>query len=525
VRLAAIDLGSNSVHMVVAEVSADGRIEVVDRVKEMVRLGRRTFTTGMLPARAMELAVEAVRTFARLARARHVHRIGAVATSAVREARNGRAFVQRLRRETGLAVRVISGAEEARLIYRAAQHALGLAGGPHLLIDVGGGSVELGLVRDGRPLWLRSLPLGAARVAERFLASDPPTSRQVERLEQHLGRHLGPLLAAARHAAVTQAVGTSGTVNALVAMARAAAEGDDLRRLHGAVATAEEVARLRRRLLALPASRRADLPGIDAKRVDLLPAAAVLVDFVLTHVGAPHLTACGWALREGVLLDLAGIGGRPTAAAAERDRRRSVEALAARFQGTNHHGRHVARLATVLFDATGGSLGLPPRTRELLEYAALLHDIGHAVNHDRHHHHSCYLVRGAELLGFDGHEIELIALVVRGHRKQVPRASDPAMRALPGPLRRAVRPLATLLRVADALDRTHFGVVKRLRATLSPARLSLAVETGSDNPELETWAAGRRTEALGRLLERPVVLHRERRVTPALRTVRAGARP
>src|SRR5262247_4259166 len=160
--------------MVVADVTSDGHVQVVDRVKEMVRLGRRSFMTGKLAPQAMDLAAHALGTFARLARVRGVKRLRAVATSAVREARNGAAFVQRLRRETGLAVRVISGPEEARLIFRAARHALGLAGGPHLLLDVGGGSVELALVQDGHPLWLRSMPLGVARVSERFLPADPP---------------------------------------------------------------------------------------------------------------------------------------------------------------------------------------------------------------------------------------------------------------------------------------------------------------------------------------------------------------
>src|SRR5436309_3062941 len=384
VRLAAIDVGSNSVHLVVADVSADGRVEVVDRVKEMVRLGRRTFTTGRLPRAAMDLAVGAVKTFARLARARRVVRVRAVATSAVREARNGLTFVRRLRRETGLPVKVITGAEEARLIFRAAQHALGLHGGPHLLLDLGGGSVELVLVHEGKPVWLRSLALGAARLSERFLGGDPPTPRQVQRLERHLAHEMGDLLMAARHAGLVRAIGTSGTVNTLVAMARAA-RGDDVGRLHGASATAAELARLRRRLLALPASKRAELPGMDSKRVDLMPAAAVLVDFVVARAGAPELVACGWALREGVLLDLAG-SSRARLPTPDGQRRRSVEALGARFAGTNGHGQQVARLALALFDATAPALGLPAASRELLEYAALLHDIGHAIDHDRHQH-------------------------------------------------------------------------------------------------------------------------------------------
>src|SRR5438034_14767 len=411
VRLAAIDVGSNSVHVVVADVSTDGRVEVVDRVKEMVRLGRRTFTTGRLPPAAMDLAVGAVKTFARLAHARRVVRMRAVATSAVREARNGLAFVRRLRRETGLPVKVITGAEAAR-------------------------------------------------------GQDPP-------------------------------------------------------RLHGARATAREVRRMRRRLLALSAGRRAELPGMDAKRVDLMPAAAVLADFVLARTGAAELMACAWALREGVLLELAGVRRDPVAGA-ERDRRRAVEALAARFAGTNPHGRHVARLALALFDGTAAALGLPATARELLNHAALLHDIGHAIDHNRHHHHSCYLIRNMELIAFDPLEIEIMAQVARGHRKQVPKLADPELQALPRAARGVVRGLAALLRTADALDRTHFGAVRRLRVALSSAHRVIGVEADAEEAELELWAAERRADLLARLLERPVVLRRARRGAAALPHLRAS---
>src|SRR5216683_1233067 len=177
-RLAAIDVGSNSVHMVVADLGRDGHLEVVDRVKEMVRLGRRTFTTGRLSEESMELAVRALKNFERLAHVRRVERMRAVATSAVREARNR--------------VEVISGAEEARLIFEAARHALGLEGGPYLLIDIGGGSVELVLVKDARPLWMRSTKLGAARLTEQFFESDPPTAAERRKLEKHHDAEIGP---------------------------------------------------------------------------------------------------------------------------------------------------------------------------------------------------------------------------------------------------------------------------------------------------------------------------------------------
>jgi exopolyphosphatase/guanosine-5'-triphosphate,3'-diphosphate pyrophosphatase len=341
----------------------------------------------------------------------------------------------------------------------------------------------------------------------------------VQRLEKHLEREVGGLLVAARHSGVQRAVGTSGTVNALVAMARAA-RGDEVGRLHGSAASASELGRLRRRLVHLPTSQRAELPGMDAKRVDLMPAAAVLTDFVVSRAGVPALVACGWALREGVLLELAGAG---RDAGAEGQRTRSVEALAARFAGTGGHGRQVARLALALFDETAAALGLPPSARELLEYAALLHDIGHAIDHDRHQHHSCYLVRNAELVGFDRLEVEVVAQVVRGHRKQMPKPGDPELRALPGAARRVVRGLAALLRVADALDRTHFGVVHGLEVALTPHRLTIGLEVGGDDPELELWAAERRVDLLSRLLERRVILRRNRPVAARPMRARAGA--
>src|SRR5262245_65795328 len=287
-RLAAIDVGSNSVHMVIADVTADGHVQVVDRVKEMVRLGRRSFMTGRLSPQAMDLAAHALGTFARVARVRGVKRLRAVATSAVREARNGAAFVQRLRRETGLAVRVISGPEEARLIFRATRHALGLEGGPHLLVDVGGGSVELSLAQDGRPLWMRSLPLGVARLTQQFLGKDPPSPGQVRALQRHLDHELDDLLSRVRRAGAVQAIGTSGTVHTMVAMALAA-RGDDVPRLHGASAPADQVARLRQRVLALDAEERAEMPGMDAKRADLMPAAVILLDTILSRAGGLDL--------------------------------------------------------------------------------------------------------------------------------------------------------------------------------------------------------------------------------------------
>ncbi len=503
-RLAAIDIGSNSIHMVIADVGADGSITVVERTKEMVRLGRGVFVTGRIAREAMDLGIRTLRAFTRLARVRRAQRIRAVATSAVREAQNGSLFVDRARREAGLKVKVISGREEARLIYRAAAHSVGLGGSPYLLVDVGGGSVELVLVEQGRPRWLESTPLGVSRLAEEYLPNDPPTARQRKQLVTHIEDELDGILRDVRRTGTTRAVGTSGTIHALVAMVHAA-RGDDPRRLHGVSVTRAEISHLRRTVLGCDATQRSALPGADPKRVDLLPAAAILMETILRRGRIDDLTGCTWALREGILLELAGVT-IPTDATRDDVRRRSVESLGRRFGGDNLHGQQTARLAIQIFDATAAALDVPPRYRNLLEYAALLHDIGRSIDHEHHHRHSAYLIRNGELLGFDPEELQVMAEVARGHRKQPPKPSDPGLRGLPTAARRAVRALAFMLRIADALDRTHFGVVKDLACSLTPARLAIDVGSADENTDLELWAANRRTSALSRLLDRPVVL-------------------
>jgi exopolyphosphatase/guanosine-5'-triphosphate,3'-diphosphate pyrophosphatase len=501
-RLAAIDVGTNSVHMVIADVNRDGNFDVVDRVKETVRLGRRAFETGALSKEAMDLAVRTLSNFKKLIQIRHVNRMRAVATSAVRETRNSAEFVARIRRETGIKVEIIPGAEEARLIFVAARHAMGLEGGPHLLIDIGGGSVELVMVRDGEPMWMRSLRLGVSRLTEQFLTDDPPSPRQVRDLEAHLAMEAGDLLKSAKREGVVRAIGTSGTVNTLVAMARAA-RGEELGRLAGATASAAEIAEIRRNVLDCDLADRLELPGIDAKRADLMPASAILTDYILHHSGAPEIVACTWALREGLLLELAGIANRREAIDA---RKHSVGALAQKFEKRNEHGQTVAKLAGQIFDATAETLDLPKDAREILEYAALLHDIGHSIDHDRHNRHSYYLIKNADLFGFSPDEIESIAQVARGHRKQGAKVDSTELIQLPEEKRKMVRALAAILRVADGLDRTHFGMVKGVHLSYAPGKLYIDVDSGSERADLELWTCEKRVDLLAKLLDRRIVL-------------------
>ncbi len=515
VRVAAIDVGSNSIHMLVAQVEPDGRFRILDRAKEMVRLGSRTLLDGSLSPEAMAKGLRALTAFKTLADRQGVQRIRAVATSAVREASNGGEFVRRVDAETGLRIKVIPGREEARLIFLGVKHAIDLRGEPTVIVDAGGGSVELILVERGEPLELVSLKIGLARVSERFLAKDKPDAKAIAALERHFESELGSVLARFRAAGARRVIGTSGTLVNLIAMAAATPakgklkerertkEKDDVsERLEGLAVEPEAISRVRRRLEKSDREQRLQIKGIDAKRVDLVVAGAVLADHVLAALGAREMVACTYALREGVLLDHVA---RHRRGIEEQQRypdprHRSVARLIRHLGEPNRHGQQVATLALQLFDQLRDSLGLGGAARDWLEFAALLHDVGHHISHKNHHRHSYYLITNGELLGFRRDELEIIAQVARYHRKSVPKPSDGSYGLLSKRERQIVRSLAALLRVADGLDRSHYGVVRQVTVGRRDRRVELRLTTAGDDAALEVADARERVALLEELL-------------------------
>ncbi|MBX3028465.1 Ppx/GppA family phosphatase [bacterium] len=496
-RIAAVDVGSNSIHMVVAQVEADGRFRVLDRAKDMVRLGRRTLSKGKLSAEAIEAGVRTLAGFRTLAERQGVSRITAVATSAVREAANGGDFIERVESDVGLRVKVIPGREEARLIYLGVRHAIDLSDKPTLIVDIGGGSVEFILTEKEEAVALESHKIGVARLSERFLANDPPDAEEIDALEAFLADQLDPMLSEFRAHKVRRVVGTSGTMLNLIALAgHQRGEAPELHLNNFAVA-ATEIAKVRRQLCRLGRDERLKLKGLDGKRVDLIVAGAVLTDFVLQRIGAKQLVACTWALREGVLLDFIARH-RKHIEENERystPRGRSVARLARHLGETSEHGPRIARLALRLFDQLESLLRVDHGMRELLEYAALLHDVGHHIDHANHHRHSYYLITNGELFGFSREELEIMGLVARYHRKGVPKASDAEFRRLPQRARHAVRALSGVLRIADGLDRTHYGVVRDIAVSRRGTRLTLTATTSGD-AQLELWEAKQRSGLL-----------------------------
>jgi len=501
-RIAAIDIGSNSFHMVIVE-SRSGGFHVIDREKEMVRLGERTLSRGRLSAASMRRGLDALREYKRLADMHGVDKLLVVATSAVREAANGEDFLERVGGEIGFYPQVVSGEEEARLIYLAALHSVNLEGRRTLVLDIGGGSVELAMGAGPQVEWAVSEKLGVLRMTERFVHSDPLAARDERRLVGYVRQIMEPHAARVRDEGFDLVVGTSGTALALGAMATEA--GTLPESLHHLTVPADALHALRRRLVGTTLKGRRRQPLMDERRADIIVAGAVLLDEILDALKAKEIVLCEWALREGLLLDYL-MGHKRSVARAEAYpdvRRRSVVALAERCHFHEAHARQVAALALGLFDATASRHRLQAPERSLLEYAALLHDIGRHISYPDRHRHTEYLLRNGGLRGFDPREVEIMALVGRYHRRGVPRKKNVAFAALARPDREAVRVMAGLLRLADALDRSHRGVVKAVAVSETSRGLRLRCDVEGD-AGLEQWASGRRVDLLERALDRAI---------------------
>ena len=519
-RIAAIDIGTNSVHMIVVRVRPDLSFEVIDREKVMVRLGAGGLGGKALTSESMQNALQALSKFSRLAQSHGVDDIVAVATSATREARNGGEFLARIERETGIRPRVIAGVEEARLIHQAAVYGVHVAAGRAAVIDIGGGSVEITLGTGTTIELARSFKIGVIRLTERFVKSDPISERDERRMSAHIIGEIDRFCEQVTAAGFDRVIGTSGTILSIGAVAAAAAGHGVGRELRNLRVSAKQIRRVRKEVASLDIEQRLTIAGLDPRRADLVVAGAILLDTILRRLGASELTLCDLALREGLVLDYIRSHRREIAQVDTIPdvRRRSILELAERSQYQAEHARHVARLALALFDQTRDVHRLSDREREWLEYAALLHDVGAHISFARHHRHSYYLIKNGDLRGFHPDEIDVMALVARYHRRGTPRKTHAEYAELSTPLRRAVKILASILRVAESLDRSHAQVISGLEVHDGDGHLVLQLRTRSD-AELEAWATNRHLRPFERLVARQVrleVVPRDaHRTTPA----------
>ena len=504
-KLAVIDIGTNSIHMVLAEILPDASYKIVDRFKDMTRLGNGAFASRRLSDEAIGRAVGVLKTLVTLARNKGFERIAAVATSAVREAKNGGDFVDLVEEQTGIKIRVISGIEEARLIFLGVRHSMALSDKPALIVDVGGGSVELIAGTRGGLLSAISLKLGAIRLSDQYVTKTPPTVGMLRQLNEAVTLALKGTLDGFKVKSFDMVVATSGMAGNLAEIIHLKQTGRPLAQLNLAKVRLKDVRGVESELGKASVKARLAIPGLDPKRVDTLFPAAVVLRRLLELAGVDEMTVCDKAIREGVIYDF--IDRHRDGLKAEREipdvRRRNVIGLARRCQVPEVHSLHVAGLALRLFDQTKRLHQLGETERGWLEFAAMLHDIGYLINPRQHHKHEYYLIKNSDIGGLTAEEIEIVANIARYHRRSVPSAKHEGYAGLSVKLKRTVRMLSALLRVADALDRTHFSAVQTVNVKIRQSQLTIEA-TVSGDAAMEIWSASQRVDLLQQVFRRRV---------------------
>ncbi len=523
-RIAAIDVGTNSVRLIIAETSPDGSYRILDDEKEITRLGKGLSTTGMLAADSIEHTVVTIARMKSIAEGYGASEIQVVGTSAAREAKNASTLEKQIRERTGLELRVISGEEEAMLAYRSAAGAFDLAGVPGAVIDIGGGSTEIilsaavgsgvrGAPPDSRRAGLGggviervySLPLGAVRLTDQFGGPEQCSGKRYAEMVAHIKSMLKEQVG---RAPITPqlVIGTGGTLTTLASMVlqkEIGASGDGL--FAGGVQGLEigraDLKHLLEYLRKLPVKERTRVPGLSADRADIIIAGLAIIDGVLKRLGANRVRVHEGGIRDGILLGMVGGASDGPDGSAKRDPMRAVRRFAKSCAYEAVHAKHVTGLALRIFDQLaeqqhamrlpqGVTLG--PEQRMLLEAASLLHDIGYLINYAQHHKHSYHLIVHADLPGLTTSQVQVIANVARYHRAADPKPKHRAFAVLSEEDRATVRALSGILRVADGLDRTHMQNVRGLEVRIDQKQAFFEVEAASE-PAVDLWGAVRKS--------------------------------
>jgi exopolyphosphatase/guanosine-5'-triphosphate,3'-diphosphate pyrophosphatase len=500
--IAAIDVGTNSIHMIIAEVGARGTLRIISRDREVVRLGQSAGDIKYLTEDAIERGVRTMERFVVMAR-QHGAYIRAVGTSAVREALNRDVFLHKVEERTGVQIELISGEEEGRLIYVGVIYGLPLINSQLCVCDIGGGSTEIVIGRQGAVRYVRSDKIGAIRLTEQFFRHGR-TAERIKECRRYLVGEWTPALEGARQHGWEEIVVTSGTWETLarVAIGNGTATAAQL---HGYRVDARALQDAIERVVRARTPRRiAAIAGIEPERADIITAGALIAERFLEHMHARNVLVSTFALREGVVFDTA----QHLRDTAEYHhlvhlRAATIEHLCQRYGVDRKHARQVARLALELFDGLARLHQLGDYERELLEAAALLHDVGYHISSDQHHKHSYYIISNAVMPGFTSTESEIIATVARYHRKSHPKRKHTPYTALPERWQYAVRWMAACLRIAEGLDRRWEQRVEAIRVELNSSKIILSI-TAHKDASIELWGAERRKALLEEVSGRPV---------------------
>ncbi len=500
-RLGAIDVGSNSIRLLVAEFDPQGGIKVVDEVKDQPRLAAGLAESNNLDEFAMARALQTLARMREVAERRGVKRISAVATSAVREADNGKAFVDRVRREVGIPLRIIDPETEAALSWRSVAHHFPLSTGRALVADIGGGSLELIGAVNGLVELTKSLPLGAVRLTEQYLFEDKSRSKEVAALRNKVRKQLKKA-GRWREWNNVSVIGSGGTFTNLARMVLAR-RGHPTEAAHGEIIKTAEVEQMLEWLCTLSVDRRRNVPGLNPQRADIILAGLAVTAELLSLVEARSLTVSAFGLREGLLLEMIGETAQRSA-----DPLRAMREFVDRCQGDRRHVEQVRIIGLTLFDRLCNVMGADQEERPILEAACLLHDVGQVVSYRKHHKHSFQLIMHAERLNFTSRDRYLVAMVSRYHRRKGPSLKDEEFARLTDDEQGIVRRMSALLRVADGLDRGHTSAVERVSTRITAERLTIRAtpKLKAADLSLECWGAAKKSDVLAKVLGREVLV-------------------
>jgi exopolyphosphatase/guanosine-5'-triphosphate,3'-diphosphate pyrophosphatase len=489
-RLAAIDVGSNSIRLVVAEAQPGGRYRVLDEERESTRLAASLASAGRLDEASMTASLEALRRFKSIAAGMGVETIRAIATCAVREASNGLEFCRRVRQEIDLPIEIIDSDQEARLAFESVRRRFDLAGRNTLLADIGGGSTEIVLASGDLIEAIYATKLGAVRLAEKHNQPGAWSQEDVIRMMRAIDRELRKTTEKPA-VAIHQLIGSGGTFTNLASIIMASR---GLARLPaaGARVSRADVRHLVDRLAKMTPKQRREVPGLNPDRVDIIVPGLGVIDSIMRRFRVNTLQVHAYGVRDGLLLGmidrLQGAAGASSPSADDQ-----VDRFAEACGVDMNHARQVARLAGEIYDGLRQFYELPPADQRLLEAAARMQDVGYLISYEGHHKHSYHLILHSRLEAFRPEELEIVANVARYHRGSPPKKKHENFQGLSTGDRLRVRQMAAVLRLAGGLDRSHNQLVKSAAVTGTPEKVELLV-AADELPEVDLWAVRRRAE-------------------------------
>jgi exopolyphosphatase/guanosine-5'-triphosphate,3'-diphosphate pyrophosphatase len=501
-RIAAIDVGSNSVRLVVAEVLPSGGYRVLDEERENTRLAANLSKTGRLDPAAADATIGVLRNFLSIANGYGASQIRAIGTSALRDAVDAAEFCARVRKEFKISIEVISAAEEARLAFLSVARAFDISGREVAVADIGGGSTEIVLASSGLVDQVYDTRLGTVRVAEECGVTGRSTEKQVAQLRDFVDRELRKEIGKPPFVP-DMLFGTGGTFTALASIIMAS-QGQTGQPMWGFRVTRAQIRHLVSDLAQMSLEKRCKVPGLNPNRADIIVAGLAIIERVMRHLRVNVVQVHTRGVRDGLLLTMiqSAFGGPPKTISAD-ERRAAVEEFAKNCGVDLSHAHQVARIAGSLWQQLAGPLGLKAEDRELIEAAALLANVGYLINFEGHHKHSYHLILNSELAGFEQSQLELLANVARYHRGAPPKQKHAHYRDLSAGDQRRVSALAAILRLALALDRTHQQHVEEVRARVADDRVRILVKARGD-AEVDLWAAQRKVELFEKVFKRKV---------------------